>query len=64
MEDHGQAYTEALEKGDDDDEYDGEDDDKDDGCCHDEVPYTDLEVYNYTKDEDEGLADDVHLVGE
>ena len=39
----GQAYTEALEKG-DDDEWDREDDDKDDGGCHDEVPDTDLEV--------------------
>ena len=64
MEDHGQAYTEALEKGDDDDEYDGEDDDKDDGGCHDEVPDTDLEVYVRQALMVEGLTDGVHLVEE
>ena len=74
----GQAHTEALEKGDDDDDYDGEnDDDKDTGGCHDEVPDADLEVYDYTEYEDgcskvhevwqvlavKGLAEGAHLVG-
>ena len=62
------SYAESLEKRDDDDGYDGEGDDKDDDGCHDEVPDTDLEVYDNTKDEDscsdgEGLGEDIHLVG-